>query len=145
MVAKLNFHQVLLQFSVFSVSSTDPKLLNKCILLRKISILNKCCSCYRLFIKESWKIEIKITAGSKNIKQQILNIDIAHHIALSSRVTQLHYLIVEIILIGLIDKANHKLRSVRTTIIKDDWQLAYYLYWRYGSVLGKNSLRIHAV
>ncbi len=34
--------------------------------------------------------------------------------------------------------------SVRTTIVKDDWQLAYSLDWRYGSVLGKNSLRIHA-
>ncbi len=34
--------------------------------------------------------------------------------------------------------------SVRTTIVKDDWQLAYSLDWRYGSVLGKTSLRIHA-
>ncbi len=28
---------------------------------------------------------------------------------------------------------------VRTTVIKDDWQLAYSLDWRYGPVLGKNS------
>ncbi len=34
--------------------------------------------------------------------------------------------------------------SGMTTIVTDDWQLAYSLYWRYGSVLGKNSLRIHA-
>ncbi len=35
------------------------------------------------------------------------------------------------------------LQCVRTIIIKDDLQLAYSLDWRYGSVLGKNSLRIH--
>ncbi len=34
--------------------------------------------------------------------------------------------------------------SVMTTIVKDDWQLAYSLDWRYGSVLGNNSLCIHA-
>ncbi len=34
--------------------------------------------------------------------------------------------------------------SVRTTIIKDDCQIAYSLDWQYGSVQGKNSLHIHA-
>ncbi len=37
------------------------------------------------------------------------------------------------------------LSGVRTAIVKDDWKLAYSLDWRYGSVLGKNSLRFHAM
>ncbi len=44
-------------------------------------------------------------------------------------------------------KDSFTLISVRTTIIKDDClglDYSYSLDWWYGSVMGKNSLRIHA-